>query len=352
MPSNKQDILWLENDIFYDEVRKYIQSADVVLDVGCGIRPQQYIVPKLLICIEPYHEYAEILKQNFDGTNTVIIQLDAKQALSSFPDKSTDTIFLIDVIEHMTKEVGHEVIKECERVARGQVVIFTPLGYMPQEIHAENLDAWNLHGGSWQEHKSGWYPEDFPFWKIIACKHLHKQTAIGERLDTPYGGFFAIKSLPKSANHFNDVYAQEILESNTNYIKILEETFPNFIEQVVKNQIAQSSIKCAINHCQRITQLLMGQGTSNSLEEIFKTASSEKNETYINQAREFIIRINKFAAEFKDINVRGAEPANDKINELQTEIVGLHAEIIRLNDLISKNIWSRIYAKFKRILKR
>ena len=48
---------------------------------------------------------------------------DAKTALVAFPDRSIDTIFLLDTIEHMPKKIGKEVLIECERVARKQILI-------------------------------------------------------------------------------------------------------------------------------------------------------------------------------------------------------------------------------------
>ncbi|MGL4226509.1 MAG: hypothetical protein ACRCRR_02675, partial [Rickettsia sp.] len=91
---------WYSADIFHTKIEEFISSVSSIMDIGCGIRPQQYIVPDLLICVEPYQEYAEILKKNLSGTNSIIIPLDAKATLSIFPDKSIDSIFLIDVIEH------------------------------------------------------------------------------------------------------------------------------------------------------------------------------------------------------------------------------------------------------------
>jgi hypothetical protein len=186
-----------------------MSPANSVLDIGCGIRPQQYISPGFLICVEPHLEYVEILKKNLNQTNSIIIPLDGRTALQSLPDKSIDSIFLIDVIEHMPKDIGFELIKECERVARNQIIVFTPLGFMPQEVHDSGIDGWNLNGGELQDHKSGWYPEDFSGWNIVGCKHLHIMDYAGTTINPPYGGFYAIKNILKSANLFNDIYSKD-----------------------------------------------------------------------------------------------------------------------------------------------
>jgi hypothetical protein len=45
------------------EVMKHIKQTDVVIDIGCGIRPQKLIKPKVHIGIEPYAEYIQHLEK-------------------------------------------------------------------------------------------------------------------------------------------------------------------------------------------------------------------------------------------------------------------------------------------------
>lgn len=176
-------------------VQDRIVSTETVMDVGCGLSPMTYFKPKLHILVEPWHEYSDILaSQNAHNKSVLIIRQWALEALKSFADNSVDSIFLIDVIEHMEKDVGFEVLKECERVARNQVIIFTPLGFMPQEIH--DKDAWGLSGGSVQEHKSGWLPEDFcGNWEFHICEKFHTHDFANKKLPKSYGAFYAILNL-------------------------------------------------------------------------------------------------------------------------------------------------------------
>ena len=153
---------------------------------------------------------------------------------------------MIDVIEHMTKSEGEAVLVECNRVARQQIVLFTPLGYMPQEVHAGDLDGWNLSGGDRQEHKSGWLPEDFPDWDILACKHLHEIDHKGEPIDPAYGGFFAVKNKTKPENHFNPLYSKSVLQNSYKNLDIVEQLIPNFVDHVVLSALERNRLKCAI----------------------------------------------------------------------------------------------------------
>jgi hypothetical protein len=56
------------------------------------------------------------------------------------------------VIEHLKKEDGLKLIKQVEDIARRQVIIMCPLGYVPQG---------DLDNNPWQIHRSAWFPADF-----------------------------------------------------------------------------------------------------------------------------------------------------------------------------------------------
>lgn len=190
-------ITWLNKEELPAAVQKRLGSADKVLDIGCGIRPQSLIEPKIHICAEPFSEYVEILQNRYAGNpRYVILHGTADHILSLLPDHSIDTIFLVDVIEHLEKELGRTIIKECERVARKQIVLFTPIGFMHQESSPDGTDGWGLHGEEWQDHKSGWTPEEFGgTWHVLACDSFHEYNAVGEKFNPPIGAFWAIKNL-------------------------------------------------------------------------------------------------------------------------------------------------------------
>lgn len=197
----------VENKNYYSDVQSLLDAmeavvceTDTVLDVGCGIVPMNYFRPKLHIMVEPWDEYSNILRQRHaDDKSVLILKLDALEALIALHDKSIDSVFLLDVIEHLEKEAGMKVVAEIERVARRQAVIFTPLGFMPQHLEADESDAWGLSGGKMQEHKSGWLPEDFGTqWEFHICEKYHLKDFRGEFLDKPYGAFFAVRNFPET----------------------------------------------------------------------------------------------------------------------------------------------------------
>jgi SAM-dependent methyltransferase len=61
-----------------------------------------------------------------------------------------DLALLIDVIEHLEKDEGWQVLDDLMRRAK-QVLVTTPFGFRPQEIP----------GMPYETHRSGWYPWEF-----------------------------------------------------------------------------------------------------------------------------------------------------------------------------------------------
>lgn len=132
-------------------------EGKVLLDVGAGLRPSGWYVPKKHICVEPHGPYAEVLRAHGFETNGKT----AIEAMRGMDPGSVDCVHMLDVIEHMHREDGEMALHLALETARQQVVVFTPVGFMQQEH-----DAWNMGGEHWQKHRSGWDPSDFPGWFI------------------------------------------------------------------------------------------------------------------------------------------------------------------------------------------
>lgn len=194
-PGEVRYICHHRRDLFFHDVLKFIRPTGKVLDLGCGIRPMTFFRPLLHIMADVHDEYVQMLRHQYAHLpSCLVLQGDALQVLKSFPDGGLDSIFLLDVIEHLPKEVGLEMIREMERVAAVQIVIFTPLGFIPQECAEEGHDGWGLSGTAVQRHQSGWGPEDFPAdWQHHVCRDFHRYNWKGEPTP-PFGAFFAIKT--------------------------------------------------------------------------------------------------------------------------------------------------------------
>ena len=101
------DISWLEKEDLFPTVLKKLQDVDIVLDIGCGIVPQTCITPSVHICCEPFEQYVELLQKKIKNEydrNYAILKATWQEAVRLFPPRSIDTVFLVDVIEHLEKK--------------------------------------------------------------------------------------------------------------------------------------------------------------------------------------------------------------------------------------------------------
>jgi len=173
-----------------------MRDAGVVLDIGCAFRPQQFVDAKTHICCEPCDEYMErLMMETAADSKFVYLCADADRAAALLPSRSVDSIFMIDVLEHIERESGARVVEHFKTIARKQILIFTPLGFMDQTADSSGLDPWGMGGIEWQKHRSGWRPEDFPLdegWTIIACRDFHHTDGYQRSMDRPVGAFWAI----------------------------------------------------------------------------------------------------------------------------------------------------------------
>lgn len=101
-------------------------------------------------------QYLETLKNSYPHVKTVLS--DVLKYTHAQPSNSVDVISIIDGIEHLTKIEGLLLMKEMERVARKEILLFTPQGgkkdgFVKNEPH----NAWGIEGGDeHQVHQSGW----------------------------------------------------------------------------------------------------------------------------------------------------------------------------------------------------
>lgn len=161
---------------FWAKIKLEIRGlgAKSALDIGCGVRPFNLHRFETHVCLEPYKPYADSLNQKFlCDPSIVVLNGSAPESLRLFPDKSFDSVLLLDVLEHMTRESGFKVLEEAKRLARISVHVFTPQGFMPQHVGPTDDDGWGFIGNELQTHVSGWDVEDFDGWKVTIGENYH-----------------------------------------------------------------------------------------------------------------------------------------------------------------------------------
>lgn len=136
----------------YPYVWEATKNGESLLSLCCGIGFELgYLNTQDVTAVDIAPQYVEQVKWRCPQAKTVVS--DALDYIKAQPDNSVDVISIIDGIEHMEKKVGRQVINHMKRVARKQILLFTPEGY----LRNEPKDAWGIGGADhFQTHKSGW----------------------------------------------------------------------------------------------------------------------------------------------------------------------------------------------------
>lgn len=69
-----------------------------------------------------------------------------------FGGRQFDAVVANELIEHLDKRAGWELLGRLDQLARKLIIITTPNGFQPQGAE---------FGNPWQRHRSGWFPDDF-----------------------------------------------------------------------------------------------------------------------------------------------------------------------------------------------
>jgi 2-polyprenyl-3-methyl-5-hydroxy-6-metoxy-1,4-benzoquinol methylase len=145
---NQIDIPFTYLNIF----NSLLSESKTVLDVGCGHGKfmKQLNSEKQFEAtgVEIFDEYITQAK-NTDAYIDVVKQ-DIRKL--DFPNMSFDAVMLSQVIEHLTKEEGLEIMRRAEKIAEKVVIIATPNG---------SFDQGEYDGNKFQEHHSSWLTQDF-----------------------------------------------------------------------------------------------------------------------------------------------------------------------------------------------
>lgn len=127
-------------------VRAALVGCESVLDIGCGTSTLlRQIGVKFSAGIEGYKPAFEKAMQL--KTHDQLIYGDVRDVLSYFRPGQFDACIALDVIEHLPKPDGLNLLDAMEKIARNTVVVFTPNGFLPQR-HMSVSDL--------EEHLSGW----------------------------------------------------------------------------------------------------------------------------------------------------------------------------------------------------
>ncbi len=136
---------------FASVLDRIVGNADSLLDVGCGFpSPIQLFASRLkTVGVDAFGPSIELSRKH--GIHNDYVQADVTEINKKFEQQSFDCVIALDVIEHLTKEQGLTLLEHMEKIAKKQIIIFTPNGFLFQAPYKDN---------PWQEHKSGWTVEE------------------------------------------------------------------------------------------------------------------------------------------------------------------------------------------------
>jgi hypothetical protein len=144
---------------FDDDVLEMIARGDcrTALDIGCGsysaigrFRPRIRTVG--VDAFESALAQSRALGQHDDYVLADILKLSPEALLERVGGQRFDLVTLMDVIEHLPKRQGFELLEACERLTCKYIVVHTPNGFLEQGPEG---------GNEFQRHLSGWYAHDF-----------------------------------------------------------------------------------------------------------------------------------------------------------------------------------------------
>lgn len=129
-------------------LRRELSGCDRVLDLGCGHHSLiGYFDIPFSVGVELFEPSLQESRRK--GIHSQYIQANITKV--EFKPKSFDAVIATEVLEHLTKKEGWELLGKMETWARKKVIITTPNGYLRQDPYEDN---------PLQEHKSGWSPDE------------------------------------------------------------------------------------------------------------------------------------------------------------------------------------------------
>lgn len=128
--------------------RSIPRDARSMLDVGCGQgEPMRFIRRKRWLFSVGVDIFLPYLREcRRVGIHDQYIQCDVRSL--PFRRKSFDVVLCMEVLEHLDKEDGRNVINALEEIARWRVIITTPVG--AHEQHEFDHNPYQQHQVIWQ----------------------------------------------------------------------------------------------------------------------------------------------------------------------------------------------------------
>ena len=129
-------------------LQKELKNYKSVLDLGCGSdSPIKYCRVRYSVGMDVFKPYLNESKRKKIHNKYILGDITKIE----FEPESFDAVIMIEVLEHLGKKQGREILKKAEKWARKKVIVSTPNGYLPEK---------SIDGNPFQAHRSGWTVEE------------------------------------------------------------------------------------------------------------------------------------------------------------------------------------------------
>lgn len=125
----------------------------VVLDVGCGFGEWGFMM-RTIKRGSPYLIGVDIWRPYLERIHPLKIYdelIEVKIPHIPLKEKSIDISVACEILEHLSKNAGCELMAELQRVTEKTIIVSTPLNYPQEEVR----------GNPYEKHVTDWSPKDF-----------------------------------------------------------------------------------------------------------------------------------------------------------------------------------------------
>lgn len=137
---------------YYGMIAWELRGMESVLDVGCGSNSPLAKVKKHFYSVgvdihKPSVSQSRKNKIHDDYKIGNVLDID-----KLFKAKQFDAVVALDLIEHLPKQKGRELLIQMTKLAKKKIILLTPNGFIQQIPY---------DGNEFQKHLSGWDVDDF-----------------------------------------------------------------------------------------------------------------------------------------------------------------------------------------------
>ena len=131
-------------------LERLTRDCATILDVGCGSRsPLRFVKGRAhRVGFDGYQPSIDEAARRSIHHEYICSTIEGLASL----DRRFDAVIALEIIEHLPKEQGIPFVRQLERLASKIVILSTPNGFLPTPTQEAN---------PYQQHLSGWTPEEF-----------------------------------------------------------------------------------------------------------------------------------------------------------------------------------------------